>query len=130
MLDHEGKEVPGNRGYKYFGAARDLPGVRELFEKERMYTFFPSCWMSNHHCCTVTWFSRIMWLSAAPALRKTRAELMKDVDAEYYGYRDEDDGLLLPLEAQYEKQGRSPSVIVNTPSVVLLVFRLVIVSVP
>ena len=35
MLDHEGKEVPGNRGYKYFGAARDLPGVRELFEKER-----------------------------------------------------------------------------------------------
>ncbi|EOB07300.1 Pre-mRNA-splicing factor ISY1-like protein, partial [Anas platyrhynchos] len=35
MLDHEGKEVPGNRGYKYFGAAKDLPGVRELFEKER-----------------------------------------------------------------------------------------------
>uniref|UniRef100_UPI0014451818 pre-mRNA-splicing factor ISY1 homolog n=1 Tax=Epinephelus lanceolatus TaxID=310571 RepID=UPI0014451818 len=75
MLDHEGKEVPGNRGYKYFGAARDLPGVRELFEKE-----------------------------PAPAQRKTRAELMKEVDAEYYGYRDEDDGVLLPLEAQYEKQ--------------------------
>lgn len=35
MLDHEGKEVPGNKGYKYFGAARDLPGVRELFEQER-----------------------------------------------------------------------------------------------
>ncbi|KAF3855564.1 hypothetical protein F7725_016287, partial [Dissostichus mawsoni] len=51
MLDHEGKAVPGNRGYKYFGAARDLPGVRELFEKEQ-----------------------------------------------YYGYRDEDDGVLLPLE--------------------------------
>ncbi len=31
---------------------------------------------------------------------------MKDVDAEYYGYRDEDDGVLLPLESQYEKQGR------------------------
>lgn len=30
---------------------------------------------------------------------------MKDVDAEYYGYRDEDDGVLLPLESQYEKQG-------------------------
>ncbi|XP_004069114.1 pre-mRNA-splicing factor ISY1 homolog [Oryzias latipes] len=75
MLDHEGKEVPGNRGYKYFGAARDLPGVRELFEKE-----------------------------PAPEQRKTRGELMKDVDAEYYGYRDEDDGVLLPLEVQYEKQ--------------------------
>nr|CAH7724952.1 unnamed protein product [Callosobruchus chinensis] len=25
MLDHEGKEVPGNRGYKYFEAAKELP---------------------------------------------------------------------------------------------------------
>lgn len=32
---------------------------------------------------------------------------MKDVDAEYYGYRDEDDGVLLPLETQYEKQGET-----------------------
>lgn len=27
MLDQDGKEVPGNRGYKYFGAAKDLPGT-------------------------------------------------------------------------------------------------------
>ncbi|OON15202.1 hypothetical protein X801_08997, partial [Opisthorchis viverrini] len=33
MLEKEGKEVPGNRGYRYYGAARDLPGVRELFEE-------------------------------------------------------------------------------------------------
>ena len=49
MLDHEGKEVPGNRGYKYFGAAKDLPGVRELFEKEREYPVFarrqPRSWL-------------------------------------------------------------------------------------
>lgn len=75
MLDHEGKEVPGNRGYKYFGAAKDLPGVRELFEKE-----------------------------PAPPPRKTRAELMKEIDAEYYGYRDEDDGVLVPLELEEEKR--------------------------
>ncbi|PIO24737.1 hypothetical protein AB205_0130180 [Aquarana catesbeiana] len=74
MLDHEGKEVPGNRGYKYFGAAKDLPGVRELFEKE-----------------------------PAPPPRKTRAELMKEIDAEYYGYRDEDDGVLVPLEQEEER---------------------------
>ena len=30
--------------------------------------------------------------------KKTRAELMKDIDADYYGYRDEDDAVLLPLE--------------------------------
>ncbi|XP_070558671.1 pre-mRNA-splicing factor ISY1 homolog [Ptychodera flava] len=75
MLDHEGKEVPGNRGYKYFGAARDLPGVRELFEQE-----------------------------PPPPPRKTRGELMKNIDADYYGYRDEDDGVLVPLELDYEKK--------------------------
>ncbi|XP_075431085.1 pre-mRNA-splicing factor ISY1 homolog [Ascaphus truei] len=81
MLDHEGKEVPGNRGYKYFGAAKDLPGVRELFEKEPQ-----------------------------PPPRKTRAELMKAIDAEYYGYRDEDDGVLVPLEQEHEKKAVSEAV--------------------
>ena len=27
MLDREGKEVAGSRGYKYFGAAKELPGI-------------------------------------------------------------------------------------------------------
>ncbi|KAK7008198.1 pre-mRNA-splicing factor ISY1 [Favolaschia claudopus] len=31
MLDDDGKEVPGTKGYKYFGRAKQLPGVRELF---------------------------------------------------------------------------------------------------
>ncbi|BGP45517.1 NineTeen Complex (NTC) component [Rhodotorula kratochvilovae] len=31
ITDADGREVPGQRGYKYFGRARDLPGVRELF---------------------------------------------------------------------------------------------------
>lgn len=28
---------------------------------------------------------------------------MKDIDAEYYGYRDDDDGVLIPLEHEQEK---------------------------
>jgi len=74
MLDHEGKEVAGSHGYKYFGAARDLPGVRELFESE-----------------------------AQPAPRKNRAELMKDVDSRYYGFLDDDDQRLVPQEIEAEK---------------------------
>lgn len=66
--------MPGNRGYKYFGAAKDLPGVRELFEQE-----------------------------PPPPPRKTRTELMKDIDADYYGYRDDDDGILVPLEDKAER---------------------------
>lgn len=27
----EGKELPGASGYRYYGAAKELPGVRELF---------------------------------------------------------------------------------------------------
>jgi len=30
---------------------------------------------------------------------------MKDIDADYYGYRDEDDGRLLPLEKEAEENG-------------------------
>ncbi|XP_039254400.2 pre-mRNA-splicing factor ISY1 homolog [Styela clava] len=73
MLDHEGKTVPGNRGYKYFGAAKDLPGVRELFQRD-----------------------------APSKKRKTRGQLMRNLDADYYGYRDEDDGVLVPLEKEVE----------------------------
>jgi len=74
MLDHDGKEVPGNRGYKYFGAAKDLPGVREILINK-----------------------------GPPKTRKTRGQLMKGIDADYYGYRDEDDGVIVPLETQVEK---------------------------
>lgn len=75
MLDNEGKEVPGNRGYKYFGAAKDLPGVRELFEQE-----------------------------AAHQSKKNRTEMLKQIDADYYGYMDDDDGLLIPAEDKCEKE--------------------------
>jgi len=75
MLDREGKEVPGNKGYKYFGAAKDLPGVRELFESD-----------------------------APVNTKRTRAELMRDVDAHYYGFRDDDDGKLVPEELAAEKE--------------------------
>lgn len=60
----------------YFGAAKELPGVRELFEQE----------------------------PAAPP-RRTRADLMKHIDADYYGYRDDDDGVLSPLEQEVERKG-------------------------
>ncbi|XP_054153802.1 pre-mRNA-splicing factor ISY1 homolog [Oppia nitens] len=74
-FENTGREVVGNRGYKYFGAAKDLPGVRELFSHE-------------------------------PPLipRKTRAELMRDIDADYYGFRDEDDGVIVAEEQKLEKQ--------------------------
>ncbi|KAI8320235.1 Isy1-like splicing factor [Martensiomyces pterosporus] len=79
MLDHQGKEVPGNRGYKYFGRAKELPGVRELFEEQAAAATRPK--------------------------KNNRAELMKRADASYFGYRDEDDdGELLEYERKVKEK--------------------------
>ncbi|KRZ63311.1 Pre-mRNA-splicing factor ISY1 -like protein, partial [Trichinella nativa] len=83
MLDREGRELPGNRGYKYFGAAKDLPGVRELFAKPT---------------------------SDVGKLKKTYAQLVRAADARYYGYVDEDDGVILPLECEAEAAARKKAV--------------------
>ncbi|KAJ3369459.1 NineTeen Complex (NTC) component [Kappamyces sp. JEL0680] len=73
-----GATVPGTRGYRYFGRAKQLDGVRELFEQ------------------------------AATMQEKVRPqELVQRVDADYYGYRDEEDGILLRYEARLEAHQRS-----------------------
>lgn len=71
-----GAELASHTGYKYFGAAKDLPGVRELFETEA--------------------------LPEAP--RKSRKQLFKGIQPDYYGWRDEEDGMLLLAEQQREME--------------------------
>lgn len=75
-----GAELASHSGYKYFGAAKDLPGVRELFETE----------------------------AVPEAPRKTRKQLFKNIQPDYYGWRDEEDGMLLLVEqeAEFEAQQR------------------------
>lgn len=45
-------------------------------------------------------------IAAQKPARKTRAEMMKEIDADYYGYRDEDDGIIVPQELELEKKGK------------------------
>eukprot|EP00656_Telonema_subtile_P055888 TRINITY_DN8798_c0_g1_i6.p1 TRINITY_DN8798_c0_g1~~TRINITY_DN8798_c0_g1_i6.p1 ORF type:complete len:262 (+),score=72.72 TRINITY_DN8798_c0_g1_i6:135-920(+) len=78
VSDDSGIQVPGGRGsYRYFGAAKKLPGVAELFRSE-----------------------------PPPPPKRTRYQMYKGVDADYYGYRDDDDGLLGSSEALQEQQVR------------------------
>jgi pre-mRNA-splicing factor ISY1 len=42
---------------------------------------------------------------ASEVVRKTRYELYKDIDADYYGFRDDEDGLLEKLETEAERKG-------------------------
>jgi len=72
VTDADGNKAMGANGYFYFGAARDLPGVRELFERQEPET-----------------------------KKRKRGELFKLVNADYYGYKDDDDGL---LQRQEKKQ--------------------------
>lgn len=75
-VDVYGAELASHSGYKYFGAAKDLPGVRELFENEPM----------------------------PEAPRKSRKQLFMHIQPDYYGWRDEEDGMLLLAEQQFEHE--------------------------
>ena len=80
ITDGDGVDLTGDGGngrgggYRYFGAAKTLPGVRELFEKQLPRT-----------------------------VRRTRHAMNKTIDADYYGFRDEEDGVLLDMESEAEK---------------------------
>lgn len=83
VVDDEGNELPGaGKGYRYFGRARELPGVKEMFEAAK----------------------------PKPTSEKplnTRADLRRQVDASYYGYNlDEEDGALLAYEKRKEEEAR------------------------
>eukprot|EP00164_Ancoracysta_twista_P021505 GFYU01039120.1.p2 GENE.GFYU01039120.1~~GFYU01039120.1.p2 ORF type:complete len:111 (+),score=39.83 GFYU01039120.1:70-402(+) len=41
--------------------------------------------------------------TAPPQKKRTRGDLYKSIDADYYGYRDEDDGVLVGVETRAEK---------------------------
>lgn len=85
IYDETGREISasggaGGKGYKYFGRARELPGVKELFEAARQAR------------------------AQDEKPLETRDDLRKAVDARYYGYApDEEDDALLAYEAAKEK---------------------------
>ncbi|KAL9083774.1 MAG: hypothetical protein Q9165_008384 [Trypethelium subeluteriae] len=86
VFDADGVEIPGagGKGYKYFGRAKELPGVKEMFE--------------------LMGKKREEEREEAKGGEK-RAELRKAVDAAYYGYNlDEENGELLSYEARVEKE--------------------------
>ena len=67
--------LKGSGGYRYFGAARDLPGVKELFDRQ-----------------------------AAKLAKRKRGDVYKYITPDYYGLRDEEDGVLLALEERATKK--------------------------
>jgi len=79
MLDDDGKEVPGTKGYKYFGRAKDLPGVKELFSSRKKDEEEENQALSYYRKFT----------NQGPA---------------YFGDLDESDGILLEYEQEAENE--------------------------
>jgi pre-mRNA-splicing factor ISY1 len=81
VYDESGREIPGGgKGYRYFGRAKELPGVKELFEAA-------------------------MHKDKDEKPLENRDDLRKNVDAKYYGYApDEEDEDLLGYEREKEKE--------------------------
>ena len=73
-----GLGLKGRGGYRYFGAAKDLPGVKELFAQH-----------------------------AAQITKHKRGDIQLNHTPDYYGLRDEEDGVLLELDGRKanENQG-------------------------
>lgn len=79
MVDDEGREVPGTRGYKYFGRAKDLPGVKELFQRGAVQ-------------------------ETEESARHTAFQKFRNQGADYYGDVDEMDQELVKEEEAMERQ--------------------------
>lgn len=76
IMDSLGREIIGPGGYKYFGEARNLPGVKELLEPPE----------------------------AVEIAHKSKGEVTKNIDPDYYGFRDDEDGLLAKMEEVAEQR--------------------------
>lgn len=72
-----GVGLKGSGGYRYFGAAKDLPGVKELFARH-----------------------------AAKMTKRKRGDIYKYITPDYYGLRDEEDGVLLELEGKMAEENQ------------------------
>ncbi|PHH60786.1 hypothetical protein CDD82_2227 [Ophiocordyceps australis] len=82
IYDDSGREIAGGgRGYRYYGRAKELPGVKELFEAASAKS------------------------REDKEKSEDKGEVRRAVDAAYYGWGvDEEDGELLEYEAQRERE--------------------------
>lgn len=92
MLDDDGKEVPGTKGYKYFGRAKELPGVKELFMSKKTEEDEENK-VQNYY------------------------KKFQNQGPEYFGDLDEADGKLLQYEMHAEEEGTCVSAVQSCTSI-------------
>jgi pre-mRNA-splicing factor ISY1 len=86
VFDDQGREVPGGgKGYRYFGRAKELPGVKEMFERAAK--------------------KRSKGTDDDEDDKQKQMIDRRNLDANYFGYGlDEEDGTLLKYERRKERE--------------------------
>lgn len=84
ILDDHGEEIPGMRGYRYYGRARDLPGVKEHLRPAEAQED-----------------------QAEESRKEQRIKAYQGQPPAYFGNEDEQDGVLLQEEVNTEDLGWS-----------------------
>lgn len=104
--------------YRYYGAAKNLPGFFGFCSCRHLY--FVSSFSLSH--LILSFFKKIGKTGVKELLasrdaeqrereqikkfKRTRAELYRGLDCNYYGFRDDEDGVLEILEAEAESKAR------------------------
>lgn len=84
ILDDHGEEIPGMRGYRYYGRARELPGVKEHLRPAEAQED-----------------------KAEESVKEKRIKAYQGQPPAYFGNEDEQDGVLLREEMGAEELGWS-----------------------
>lgn len=84
ILDDHGEEIPGMRGYRYYGRARELPGVKEHLRPAEAQED-----------------------KTEETLKEKRIKAYQGQPPAYFGNEDEQDGVLLQEEGSAEELGWS-----------------------
>ena len=90
----------GHGAYLYFGAAKDLPGVRELFDNQNINND------DNEQIQINTKQKYINKDRVTGKEKKSRMEMLKLINADYYGFGDDDDNELFWREKNMEQKLR------------------------
>jgi len=92
-MDIEGKELPGESGgggaYRYYGAAKDLPGIREKFEEHAKL---------------------LMETDKHSKKKRSLHDIAKNLKPDYFGFGEKDDPKLLAKERAREREAQQAAI--------------------
>ena len=89
-IDVDGKELPGAPGYKYYGAAKDLPGVRLVLPPRQPRLFPTSTSLLNSSVSPFKvreLFQQSKDEAEKRSKKRSRGDMYRFVTPDYYGYR-------------------------------------------